>query len=167
MEAKEFLEMIKTRRSIRSYAKKPVHRELLERIIDAARLAPSANNIQPWMFVAVTDEKAKIKLSQLANYGSFIREAACCIAVFCKDTKYYLEDGVAATENILLAAHALGLGACWVAGDKKPYCEEVKKLLRAPAEYKLISLIPVGYPAQTPQAYGKKTPDEVMRWETF
>lgn len=167
MEAMDFLEILKTRRSVRSFLKKPVPKEIVEEIIDAARLAPTANNIQPWEFVVVTDEKTKLVLSELANYGRFIKDAGCCVAVFCKDTKYYLEDGSAATENILLTAHALGLGACWVAGDKKPYCEDVKKLLGAPSEYKLISLIPIGYPAEKPAPHDKRDLKEVIHREKF
>jgi nitroreductase len=167
MEAKDFLEIVKTRRSVRSFLKKPVPKEMIEEIIDAGRLAPTANNIQPWEFVVVMDEKTKLALSELTNYGRFIKDAGCCIAVFCKDTKYYLEDGCAATENILLAAHALGLGACWVAGDKKPYCEDVKKLLGAPSEYKLISLIPISYPAEKPTPHDKRDLKEVIHRERF
>ncbi|MBM3253004.1 MAG: nitroreductase family protein [Candidatus Omnitrophica bacterium] len=167
MDTKEFLEIVKTRKSIRKFLKKPIAREIIEDIIDTARLAPTANNIQPWEFVVVSDERTKIALSELANYGRFIKDSACCIVVFCKDTKYYLEDGSAATENILLSAHSFGLGACWVAGDKKPYCEEVKKLLSVPAEYKLISLIPIGYPAEKPVLHDKREIRKVMHWERF
>ncbi len=167
MKEKEFMEIVKTRRSIRSFSKKLIPKEMIEEIIDAGRFAPTANNIQPWEFVVVMDEKTKLALSELANYGGFIKDAGCCVAVFCKDTKYYLEDGCAATENILLSAHALGLGACWVAGDKKPYCEDVKKLLGAPFEYKLISLIPIGYPTEKPQAHAKRPLKELLRRERF
>ncbi len=167
MKEKEFLEIVKTRRSIRKFLKKPVPEETIEEIIDAGRLAPTANNIQPWEFVVVMDEKTKLALSELANYGGFIKDAGCCVAVFCRDTKYYIEDGCAATENILLSAHALGLGACWVAGDKKPYCEDVKKLLGVPTQYKLISLIPIGYPAEKPPTHDKRGLNEIIHWERF
>lgn len=167
METKEFLEILKTRRSIRSFLKKPVSREIMEEIIDTARFAPTARNIQPWEFIVVSDGKIKIQLAECIENGRFIKDAPCCIVVFCKDTKYYLEDGSAATENILLTAHAFGLGACWVAGDKKPYCEDVKKLLGVPAQYKLISLIPIGYPAEKPEAHAKRPLKELLHWEKF
>ena len=120
----EALEAIKTRRSVRSFSNKPVEREIIERILDCARLAPSANNTQPWEFVVVTDQAIRESIAGLTDYGKFIAEAPVCIAVFCKDTKYYLEDGCAASENILVAAWALGLSSCWVAGDKKQYSHQ-------------------------------------------
>jgi len=124
----DVLECIKTRRSIRKYENKPIPKEIIEDIIDCARLAPTANNVQPWEFVVVTEKATREKLAEIADYGKFIKDAPVCIVVFCKDTKYYLEDGSASTENILLASWAYGVGSCWVAGDKKKYAEQVKKL---------------------------------------
>jgi nitroreductase len=88
------------------------------------------------------------------------------VVVLCRDTKYYLEDGSAATENILLAARAHGLGSCWVAGDKKPYAAEICRLVGAPSGYKLISLIPLGYPAETPRK-SKRPLSDVLHWEEY
>ncbi|RKY31585.1 MAG: nitroreductase family protein [Candidatus Omnitrophota bacterium] len=152
------LQALKSRRSVRTYDKKPVEQHLIEELIDCARFAPTARNEQPWQFVVVTKRDTIQELAQLADHGRFIKDSPCVIAVFCADTKYYLEDGSAATQNILLAAEDLGLVACWVAGDKKPYCEEVKKLLGVPANYKLVSLIPVGYPVTKTQVAVKKKP---------
>jgi len=161
------IEAITTRRSVRQFSQKPVPDELIYKLIDAGRLAPTANNVQPWEFVVVTNKETREKIASLANYGSFIAGAPVCIAVFCKDTKYYLEDGCAATENILIAAHSLGLGSCWVAGDKKPYCNEIKEILTVPPSYKLISLLPIGYPQETPTAHDKREINEVMHKEKF
>jgi nitroreductase len=87
--------------------------------------------------------------------------------VFCKETKYYLEDGSAATENILLAAADLGLGACWVAGDKKPYADDVARLLKAPAGTRLISILPIGWPASEARQAKNRPLKEVIHWERF
>jgi nitroreductase len=106
---------IKKRRSHRAYLAKPIEKEILEEIIDCARLAPSAVNIQPWEFLVVTDKTMLRKISDIATYGKFIKNAAACIIVLCKESDYYLEDGCAATENILVAAESLGIGSCWVA----------------------------------------------------
>ena len=106
------------------------------------------------------------KIAKPTDYGRFIPDASACIVVLCKNTKYYLEDGCAATVNILLAAHAHGWGACWVAGDKKPYTGEILKLVGASDDYKLISLIPIGRPAQESQAR-KRVLSEVLHWEKF
>ncbi|PKM79586.1 MAG: nitroreductase family protein [Firmicutes bacterium HGW-Firmicutes-13] len=160
-------DVIKKRRSVRQYKNVPVEREKIIEIIDCARLAPSARNVQPWKFVAVTDKELLRKLSELLDTGRFVSGAPLCIAVFCEDTKYYLEDGSAATQNILLAAEAFGLGSCWIAGDKKPYREAVSNLLGAPDNYRLISLIAIGYPEGEVKSKAKKSVEEVIFWERF
>jgi nitroreductase len=119
--------------------------------------------------VVVTDKQQLNRLAALAENGRFIAQAAACIAVFSIDTKYFLEDGSAATSNILLAATALGIGSCWVAGDKKPYCQEVCDLLGVPAGIKLVSMVALGYP-QDKDAFkicAKKELKEVLHWEKF
>ncbi|MEN3013960.1 MAG: nitroreductase family protein [Endomicrobiia bacterium] len=142
------LEVIKTRRSIRRYTNKPIPDNIIKEILDCARLAPSANNKQPWLFVVVKNKEIKNQIAEITDYGKFIKDAYCCIVVFCEDTKYYLEDGCAATQNILLAAWCYGIGSCWVAGDKKVYAEKIKELLKVDNKYKLVSLISLGYPEE-------------------
>lgn len=161
------IEALKTRRSVRSYQDKSVPREAIETIIDSARLAPSANNIQPWEFVVVTEPGTRKRIAELADYGKFIADAGACVAVFAKGVKHYLEDGSAATENILVAAHALGLGTCWVAGYKKDYAEPVRELLGVPDGQMLVALISLGYPAEKPEPHGKRDLSEVLHWEKF
>ena len=139
------IKSLKTRRSIRKFLSKPVEKEIIEDIIDCGRLAPTANNVQPWEFIVVTDSEIRKKIADITDYGKFISSAPVCIVIFSKDTKYYLENGSAATENILLAANSYGLGSCWVAGDKKRYADDIRKLLNVPEGYRLVSLIPVGY----------------------
>ncbi|MFA5411646.1 MAG: nitroreductase family protein [Candidatus Omnitrophota bacterium] len=165
MEAKN---AILGRRSTRNFNSQPVPQRLIEELIDCGRLAPTARNVQPWEFVAVTRRKALEDLAGIvADNGRFIAGSSCCIAVFCRDTKYYLEDGCAATENILIRAADLGLASCWVAGDKKPYCEKVKALLNLPADFKLVSLIALGYSDAPGEAPEKKPLKEVLHWEKF
>ena len=139
-------EAIKNRRSIRDYSDKPIPKDLLEQIIDATRFAPTARGVEPWHFVVITKADMLKKVADATDHGKFIGKASACVAVFCEDTKYYLEDGCAAIQTILLAATALGIGSCWVAGDKKPYCEKIKEILNVPASYKLVGLVPLGYP---------------------
>jgi nitroreductase len=162
------IEILKTRRSIRKYIQdKVVPQDILEELIDCGRLAATARNEQPWEFVIVTENSIKNQIADLAPNGTFLKDAPILIAVFCKDTKYYLEDGSAATENILLATHALGLGGCWIAGDKKPYCEAVKKLLNVTKEYKLVSMISIGYPESKGERHHKRKLKEVIHWGSF
>ena len=161
------IEALKSRRSVREYSKKPVPRAVLEDIVDCGRLAATARNVQPWDFVVATDP---LRLKAIAKAtgvnGPFIAEAAACVVVLCKDTKYYLEDGSAATQNLIVAARGHGLGSCWVAGDKKSYAEEIRRMVGAPATHKLIALVPVGHPEENPQP--KKRPlSSVLHWESF
>jgi len=163
------LEILKTRRSIREYADKEIAKDILEKMVDAGRFAPTARNVQPWEFIMITQAPTLKKLAELAENGRFLDRAKACIAVFCSDTKYYLEDGCAATCNIMLAAAALGIGSCWVAGDKKPYCADVAKLLNAPTGYKLVSLIALGYP-KSKDSFNiaqKRALKELIHWEKF
>jgi len=160
------IEVLKTRRSVRAYRNEPVPKNILEDIIDCGRLAATANNIQPWEFVVVTEPALLRKLADLADYGKFIAQARACVVVLCNDTKYYLEDGSAATQNILLAARAHGLGSCWVAGDKKSYASAICRLVSAPSSCRLVSLIPIGYPAETPEK-PKRRLSEVLHWENY
>ena len=160
------IECMRTRRSVRAYKNAPVPREVIEEIIDCGRLAASAMNVQPWQFVVVTDETMRRRIADITDYGKFIAQSGVCVGVFCEDGKYYLEDGSAATQNILNAAKAHGLGSCWVAGDKKAYGPTICSLLGLPEQYKLVSLIAIGYPDGEP-APAKKPLADVINWERY
>ena len=164
----DVFQALRERRSIRKYDSTPLDRETVEKVVDAGRLAATGRGVEPWEFVVVSEEKTRKTLAEVCEYGKFISEAPICIVVFCRETKYYLEDGSAATQNMLVAACALGLGSCWVAGDKKPYADKVVKLVGAPKSYKLVSLIALGYPAaDQPPRKAKRKLDDVVHWEEF
>lgn len=165
----ERLDFLRFRRSVRLFQDKAIARSELEKIVDCARFAPTARNIQPWEFVVVTENMKLKELAGLADNGRFLAQAAACIAVFCNDTKYYLEDGCAATCNLLLAAFALGIGSCWIAGDKKPYCQQVGFLLGVPGNMKLVSLVALGYPQEKDifKTAPKKELRQILHWERF
>ena len=152
------------RASVRDYMNQPVPKDMLEKLVDAGRRAPSARAVEPWEFVVITERAMLDKLAGIISTGVFLKQATACIVVFCQDTKYYLEDGSAATENILLAATDLGLGTCWIAGDKKEYCEEVSKLLGAPGHLKLVSLISVGWAVRELKQRKRRALSEVLHW---
>jgi nitroreductase len=161
------LDAIRTRRSVRTYERRPVPRELLEEVVDCARLAATARNVQPWAFVVVTSPAGRAALAEAAVHnGPFIADAGACVVVLCEETKYYLEDGSAAVQNLLVAARARGLGSCWVAGDKKPYADAVRRLVGAPDTHRLVALVPVGWPAEHPSP-AKKPLAGVLHWERF
>lgn len=143
------LHMLFTRRSIRSFKTDPVGDAIVADIVRAGQLAATGRNVQPWEFVVVRSPEVRAQIAAVTENGKFIETAPVCIAVLCQDTKYYLEDGSAAAENILLAARYHGLGSCWVAGDKKDYAPAIRDLCRAPSTLKLICLIAVGYPEST------------------
>ena len=165
----ENLQLLRIRRSVRTFQNKSIPRVELEKIVDAARFAPSARNVQPWEFVVIADKNKLVELANLGQNAKFMAQAAACIAVFSVDTNYFLEDGSAATCNILLAATALGIGSCWIAGDKKPYCQQVNDLLNAPTGMKLVSMIALGYPQEDDafKAAPKKELKDLIHWEKF
>jgi nitroreductase len=160
------IQALKTRRCVRAYTGEPVPREMLADLVDCGRLAATARNLQPWEFVVVTAPGTLRAIAAATDFGSFIAQAAACIIVLCQDTKYYLEDGCNASQNILLAAHAHGLSGCWVAGDKKPYAEAVRRMVGAPDGLRLISLLAIGHPGEEPQKEKRPLAD-VLHWEKF
>ncbi|HOK79580.1 MAG TPA: nitroreductase family protein [bacterium] len=160
----ELLRVIKSRRSVRNFIQKEIPENIVKDIVDCGRLAPTARNLQPWTFVVIRKKETLAELADITDYGKFLADASCCILVFCQDTKYYLEDGCAATENILIAAQAHGIGGCWIAGDKKPYASRIAKMVKAPDGVKLVSIIAMGYPAEIPNP-PKKSLEDVIKWE--
>lgn len=163
------IEVLKKRRSIRVFQDKPILKDQLEVVVDAGRFAPTARNLQPWKFVIITQKRVLSEIAKLAENGRFIGDCPACIAIFSSDTKYYLEDCCAATVNMLNAAAALGIGSCWVAGDKKPYCQDISRILNAKGDLKLVSLIALGYPKEDGafDIAEKKGLGEILYWEKF
>ena len=147
----DVLEAIRTRRSIRRYKKEPVPEEMLEQILEAGRWAPSANNSQPWNFIVLKDEKLMREIAEVTTYGKFLAKAPLGIAVIIDPnaSTHPVEDGAIATQNMLLAAHALGLGACWIGSYGSVYEDKVKKMLKVPEEKRLLSIISIGFPTET------------------
>lgn len=131
-------------------------------------MAPSGNNVQPWHFVVVTDKDTLKFISEKATYGKFIKDAAACVVVYCdKDNRHHLEDGSAATENIMLAAKAYGISSCWVAGYDRSYENDINERLNVPSNLRMISIIPLGYSQDNPSPRNKKSLSDVLHWEKF
>jgi len=162
------VDIILKRRSIRHYKPDPVPEDLLNKILEAGRLAPTAGNQQPWHFIVVTDMKLKQELSK-GRWNTFIKDSAFTI-VGCGyvgseyGRKWSTVDVSIALENMVIAAEAQGLGSCWI-GDFKE--EEVKRLLGIPDDYKIVCLISFGYPAEHPSPRGKKTLQEIVGYNKF
>ena len=158
------LEAIRKRRSVRKYTGEPIPREDLEKIVDAGRLAATGNNRQPWDFIVVTDREM---IEQLKVAAQWMEKAAAIIAVVMNpSSRWWVEDGSAAVENMLIASTALGYGSCWLEGYTLPREEEFKELLGVPKEKRLLTLIPMGVPVEWPTKE-KKSLEEVLRWERY
>ena len=158
------LEAIHRRRSVRRYTGDPIPREDLEKIVDAGRLAASGNNRQPWDFIVVTD---RAMIDRLKVAAGWMDKAGAIIAVVLDpSSRWWLEDGSAAVENMLIASTALGYGSCWLEGNTLPREEEFKALLGVPGGKRLLTLVPLGVPAEWPTV-DKKSLEEVIHWEKY
>lgn len=164
----EFYDVIRRRRSVRKYKKDEVEEEKLERILDSARLAPSAANVQPWVFYVVRDERLKSRLK--SAYGQEWFYTAPLIIVGCAnaesawkrgDGKSYADvDFAIAFEHIILSATAEGLGTCWI-GAFDP--DVVRRVLGLPKELEPVAMTPLGYPDETPDPKPRKALEEITR----
>ena len=164
MSGKELLQVIYRRRSIRSFQRKPIPKDVLNAILEAGRLAPSAHNRQPWHFIVVTKPELKRKLI-FSSWNSFMEDAGAII-VGCGYTgeKWAVVDVAIALENMVIAAEALGLGSCWIGYFTE---SEVKKALKIPENLKVVAMIAIGYPAEKPEPPPKKSLEEIVHYETF
>jgi len=172
----DLFEAVRARRSIRAFSEGDIPDETVEKLIDAARKAPSAGNIQPWEFIIVKNKETKRKLSIAAGYQAFIEEAPIVIVVCADQIRswrgygsrgaelYCIQDTAAAIENLLLAACAMDLGACWVGAF---YEDKVKDILRIPRGIRPVAIIPIGRPAERPKPRGRRSLNEIIHYETY
>lgn len=163
------IELLRKRRSIRRYVEKPVEKEKVEKIIEAALLSPSSRNIRPWEFIVVDDKSTITKLASSKEHGSeFLKGAPLAIVVIADTAKsdVWVEDASIASIIIQLEAEALGLGSCWVQirkrmKDKEKSSEDyVRGILSIPPHYGVESIIGIGYPAEKRPPYG----DDVLKY---
>ncbi len=211
----DMLDVITSRKSIRRYKPDPIPDEILDKVLEAARWAPTGENYQPWRLIVIKDPETKNKIGNLAKLGSgsrmtawyclgemqrrfeeiqdpvkrakvlrfmysgevseFAKQAPVIIAVIgtlmegSVDVPYDLS---ACIENMLLEAHSLGLGACWVHGPSvyPSLVKRMKELLGVPTgmgQYKLIATVSLGWPAESPKAREKKNFEDIVFWEKF
>ena len=160
----DVFEAIQTRRSIRKFSGDAIPKEDLEQLVDAGRLAASGNNKQPWDFIVITEQSTIEKLSAAASWMK--NAGAVIVLVMDPASRWWLEDGSAAVENILLASVALGYGACWIEGNAMPHEEQFKTLLGVPDDRRVVFVVPIGVPAEKP-VKEKKSLQSVLHWEKF
>jgi len=150
----ETIKAIMTRRSVRQYSEKRVSNSQITKLLKAAMNSPSACNQQPWQFMVVTDRQMMLEITRVHPYAQMLKQAACAIVV-CGDPKaevcqgYWAQDCSAATENLLLAAHAMGLGAVWLGVyPREQRVKDVRKLLGIPRAVVPFCIVSVGHPAK-------------------
>jgi len=161
-----------SRRSIRVYSPKPVPRDMVTDVIRAAMYAPSAGNERPWHFIILTDRAILDEIPKFHPYSAMLKHASAAVLVCAdlsleKNKGYWVLDCAVATQNMLLAAHAKGLGAVWCGVyPTEDRVMNLKKLLSLPEQVVPFSLIPLGFPAETKQSTERYDPSRVHdnRW---
>jgi nitroreductase len=158
---------IRTRRTTRTFLAKDVPEEIMQRILEAGRLAPSARNRQPWHFVAIQDKAMLKQLAPLCTSGRFIEDAACAVAVVTDPSNTWHQiDGARAVQSMELAGWNEGVGTCWIGSMDR---DTIKELLGIPQPLHLLTILPFGYAVDTnaPRRQTKKRPAEVCFWGRF
>lgn len=163
----EVSEAIKVRRSIRKYKSDPIPKEYLVKILEAGRLAPSAGNRQPWHFIIVRDKSLKEEIVKAARNQKFIAEADVVLIVLSDpeaSPRWYLQDPMIAAENMVLQATELGLGTCYIGAFDE---NQIKSILSIPEKMKVICLLPIGVPDETPSPKPRKPLTEITSQEKY
>ena len=163
------IQAIRTRRSIRKYKPDAVPEEDLHTILQAGRWAPSASNKQPWHFIIIKNEEMRKHLAEIHSYGRFMKESPVVIVVLAdpaKHPRYFLADPHQAVQNMLLAAHALGLATCWMGVRDTDYEPQFRKALGVPEELRVVCSVSVGYGNQ--ERTSTRFPlEDIISWERY
>ena len=168
----ELKDAIKNRQSIRDFEDKPVPEEKLLKVLEAAHQAPSAGNRQRCKFIVVREAKTRQKLSQAAGGQYYVAQAPVVIAVVSTMPDYvmkcgvpaYAVDGAIAVDHMTLAAVDEGLGTCWIGAFSQ---EEARDILKVPEHYRIVALLPLGFPKQPDKPKVRKSLEELVCYETF
>lgn len=161
-----FLKLIESRRSIRKFLDKPVEKEKVECLIEAALRSPSSRSFNPWRFIVVDDRSLIKQLAKAKPHGaSFLKNAPLCIVVAADATEsdVWVEDASIASIFIHLAAHDMGLGSCWIQVRKREYNASknadtyVKELLQMPDNIAIESIIAIGYPDEAKPGHRRES----------
>jgi nitroreductase len=161
------MDVIRRRRSIRKYRPSEIPREHLLEILEAGRLAPSAGNRQPWMFIVVRDPDQRRRLAEAARGQMFIADAAAVLVAIADpeaSPRWCEKDVMIAMENMVLAATELGYGSCYIGAFEE---EGVKSLLKIPDGLRVVALLPIGVPDEAPPQRPRKGLNEVFFGEEY
>jgi nitroreductase len=169
----DIYELIKTRKSVRKYRVDPVEPDKLRRLLEGARLAPSASNSQEWRFVVVRDPKTRRSLAEAASRQAFVAEApvvlACCAVtdghiMRCGLPRYPIDVAIS-VDHLTLAAASEGLGTCWIGAFDQ---DAVKSILGIPKEVHVVALLTLGYPENpSPVAKNRLALDRIVYYEKW
>ena len=169
----EFLDLAKKRHSVRGYLDKPVEDSLLEKVLEAGRLAPSACNRQPWVVIVLKDQASRRRLESVYNKEWFLR-APVIISVCCDHSAswkradgkdYGIVDAAIALDHMTLAATEAGLGTCWIGAFN---ADQARNVLKLPENIDPIAFTPLGYPGtEAAVKKSRKKMDEIVFWEYF
>jgi nitroreductase len=170
---KNIYELIALRKSVRTFEDKDVPDEIITRLLNAARLSPSANNRQEWRFIVVRDEKTRKKLADAACKQDFVGQAPvvliCCAEtdnhmMTCNQLSYPIDVAIA-IDHITLCATAEGLGTCWIGAF---YEDRVKQILRIPEHIRVVELLTIGYPKDPSLAFKHRLPlERIVKYERW
>jgi len=163
---------IQSRRSVRQYKPDPVPEEKLKKVLKAAQLAPSAHNAQDWKFVVVKNENTRKKLAEVCCHQDFVAQAPVVIAavslnpesVMICEVPTYAVDLAIACDHITLQAVEEGLGTCWIGAFHQ---DKVREILGIPSKYKVVAILPLGFPADAPGPKIRKNLEEIVCFENF
>ncbi len=167
-----FSELMRKRRSVRSFSDEPVSSEDVEAVLQAGRLAPSASNRQPWHFIVIRDANRREKLAEICGGQEFVGEAPVIIVpvatepdrvMTCEIPAYAVDLSIAVTQMILEAAER-DLGTCWIGYFNQ---DEAKEILEVPQQYKVFTVLPLGHPADEPKDKNRKALEDIVSYETF
>jgi len=170
----EFYEVIKKRKSVRKYRPDPIPDNVLRRILEAGRIAPSAKNIQPWKFIVIKDPENKKKVAEACRGQHWIADADVIICGCALEKiawgrmggymSSFAVDLAIAMDHIILASANEGLGTCWIGAFEE---KKVKEILGIPEDVRVVALTPIGYPAEEPKDRGRKDFNEVFVYEKY
>ncbi len=168
----DVFEAIEKRRSVRVYQDKPIPEEKLRKILEAARLAPSARNSQDYQLVVVKNEKMRKKIASEATSESFIGAAPVIVVAVALDPEFIMPGGIPAhpvdiaiaVDHMTLVAVEEGLGSCWIGAFKQG---PIKEILGIPDRYRVVVLLSLGYPVKSPKRKPRKPLKEIVSYDCF
>ncbi|MDD1733060.1 MAG: nitroreductase family protein [Methanothrix sp.] len=168
----EITEAIRSRRSIRKYQDRSIEEEKLLRVLDTGRMAPSARNLQDWKFIVVRDQDKRKMLSEAANGQPYVEKASAVIVGCATEPENIMPCGqycypidlAIALDHMSLAATAEGLGSCWIGAFQE---DKVKEILDIPEKIRVVAMLILGYPAESPAARPRRKLDEIVVYDKW